>query len=293
MSLRNLQIFIEVAECGNMTETAKKLYITQSSVSQAIAELEKVYGVRLFERLSKRIYLTREGQIMLNYGRKIFALFDEMKEDLTADNNLKVLRIGATITAGSYVMNDLVHSLQGKLPQFISELSIDYSNNLILKLLQNNLDICLIEGNLDHSELISLPIIKNRLVIICGKKHPFFESENIQLKDLNQQPFVVKETGSRIRTIFEKILHGNHIFINEQLTSNNSTTLIHSVINYPVLSYLSEIQVKDEIENNLLRIIEIPELTYDWNINVIYHKNKHITPVLNELLKHIQTDIGN
>ena len=69
MTSRNLQIFVTVAELGKMTEAARVLYITQSSVSQAIASIEQEYGVVLFERLSRGIFLTDAGKELLNYSR--------------------------------------------------------------------------------------------------------------------------------------------------------------------------------------------------------------------------------
>ena len=68
MTLRHLEIFVEVANCGKMSEAARNLFIAQSSVSQAIAEIERQYNIRLFERLSKKLYLTTSGEEMLGYA---------------------------------------------------------------------------------------------------------------------------------------------------------------------------------------------------------------------------------
>ena len=67
MTIRHLKIFTTVADEKGMSAAAKKLHISQPSVSQAIAELEKYYGVKLFERLSQKIYLTKEGELMLSF----------------------------------------------------------------------------------------------------------------------------------------------------------------------------------------------------------------------------------
>ena len=61
MNIRHLKIFITVADCGKMSEAAEKLFISQPSVSQAIKEIEDYYGVKLFERLSKKLYITKSG----------------------------------------------------------------------------------------------------------------------------------------------------------------------------------------------------------------------------------------
>ena len=65
MTLRHLRVFIAVAECGSMSGAAQQLYIAQPSVSQAIAELEQHYGCKLFERLSRRLFITPAGEDLL------------------------------------------------------------------------------------------------------------------------------------------------------------------------------------------------------------------------------------
>ena len=111
MTIRHLRIFVQVAETGKMSDAAKKCFITQPTVSQAIHELENHYQVQLFERLSKKLYITEAGKQLLLYAHSILSQFDVMEtnmRELLADN---FLRIGATITVGtcllSFVLNDL------------------------------------------------------------------------------------------------------------------------------------------------------------------------------------------
>ena len=82
MNIRHLKIFITVADCGKMSEAAEKLFISQPSVSQAIKEIEDYYGVKLFERLSKKLYITDSGKLLLRYARHIVGSFNEMESAL-------------------------------------------------------------------------------------------------------------------------------------------------------------------------------------------------------------------
>ena len=79
MTLRHLKIFCTVAKTGSITAAAEQLYISQPSVSVAIRELENYYGIRLFDRLSRRIYITDDGRRMLAYASHIVELVDEME----------------------------------------------------------------------------------------------------------------------------------------------------------------------------------------------------------------------
>lgn len=80
MDTRHLKKIITVCECRNMTRAAGLLFMTQPSVSQAIAELEKDYGVRLFERLNHKLYLTAAGERLRSYASHILNLSDQVKK---------------------------------------------------------------------------------------------------------------------------------------------------------------------------------------------------------------------
>lgn len=114
MTIRHLRIFIMVAESGSMTMAAKLLFISQPSVSQAIREIEENYGVKLFERLSKKLYITESGQLLLEYARHIVKSFDEMEVELKNTGKSIRLRIGATITVGTCMLPPMIQEFEKK-----------------------------------------------------------------------------------------------------------------------------------------------------------------------------------
>ena len=87
LTLRHFKIFITVCETMNMTQAAEKLYISQSAVSQAISDMESYYGIKLCERLSKKIFLTASGEKLLSYSRHITSMTEEAESELT--NSIK------------------------------------------------------------------------------------------------------------------------------------------------------------------------------------------------------------
>lgn len=117
MTLRHLQIFLAVADAGNMTRASKTLFIAQPTVSQAIAELEKHYGVKLFDRLSRRLYLTGTGAILLGYARHVINLVGEMDQAIAAEADSGSLRIGATLTIGTCLLPDYLAIFARQYPQ--------------------------------------------------------------------------------------------------------------------------------------------------------------------------------
>lgn len=102
VTIRHIRIFLEVCRTMNVTRAAENLYMTQPAVSRSIHEIEQVYGVRLFERLNQRLYLTDSGRRMRAYAVHIVDTFDQMERELSDGDERGMLRIGASITLGNY-----------------------------------------------------------------------------------------------------------------------------------------------------------------------------------------------
>ena len=95
-----------------MSTAAAKLFISQPTVSQAIRELEEHYGGLLFERLSKKLYITEKGKKLLSYARNVIKQFDDMEEAMLQDNYVKKIRIGATHTVGDCILGDVINAFR-------------------------------------------------------------------------------------------------------------------------------------------------------------------------------------
>ena len=126
MTIRHLKIFLTVAETGKMSMAAEQLYITQPSVSQAIRELEDHYQVLLFERLSKKLYITEDGKKLYITTKQLVTQFESLEESMRKENRREKIRIGGTVTLGSGLLSKVVRDLRGERP----ELDIySYMNN--------------------------------------------------------------------------------------------------------------------------------------------------------------------
>ena len=101
MTLRAMEVFLAVVDTGSMRAAAETLYISQPSVSGVIADLEKEYGVRLFERLGKKLYITPEGETLAGYARRMLSLREEADRRMGSLADDTPLRIGATVTVGA------------------------------------------------------------------------------------------------------------------------------------------------------------------------------------------------
>ena len=108
MTLRHLEVFTEVCHLESITLAANRLNMAQPAVSTIIRDLESFYGVRLFDRMNRRIYITQAGTMLYNYAMSILSQLDDVKELLNESNASGTLRIGSNI-AFAKAYYDSVH----------------------------------------------------------------------------------------------------------------------------------------------------------------------------------------
>lgn len=284
MTIRHLKIFINVAETGNMSTAAAKLFISQPTVSQAIRELEEHYGVLLFERLNRRLYITDSGRRLFSYAKDVVKEFDALEDKMFNMNNKEKIKIGVTMTVGECALANISHRLRTE-SKGIEIYS--YMNNTEIieqKLLNGEIDIGIVEGEVKSKDLVSIPEIKDRLVLICSTKHPFAKRETIRLSDLGNERFAMREKGSGTRELFERYMLENNVAIQSVFESNNPETIKKEVINNQALAVLSICLVDEEVRNSQIHIIENLEGSWNRYFSVVYHKNKVITEGMKSLM---------
>lgn len=186
-----------------MTGAANRLFTAQPSVSLAIREMEEYYGVKLFDRISKKLFLTEAGHQVLEYARHIIALFDEMEQEVRNPDMSGTLRVGTSITVGTFLLPGYVKELTRLYPELRVEARIENSNNIEKCVLSNEIDLGVIEG-IAHSRYINSESFHgDRLAFVCPPGHRFAGKQGVKLGDLQSESFILREKGSAGREIFD------------------------------------------------------------------------------------------
>lgn len=271
-----------------MNAAAAKLYISQPTVSQAIRELEEHYGVLLFERLNRRLYITDAGRRLFTYAKSLVKQFDDLEEKMFNLSKKEKIRIGATITVGETILSDVINRFNKKEPNIEV---YSYMNNTRLienKLLKSEIDIGIVEGQIKSSDLISIPEVNDYLVLICSTKHPFARKKTIKLEELANENFAMREKGSGTRELFERYMAENGLDIKIAFEGNSPEAIKKEVINNNYLAVISICLVEEEVKNSQIHIIECAEGAWDRYFSIVYHKDKVLTKGMESLIEIIR-----
>ena len=277
MTIRSLEIFVKVAECGKMSEVARNMYITQSSVSQAISEIEKEYGVKLFDRISKKLYLTEAGKKLLGYGRHLLAVNEEMNDCMKhCAKNIRI-RVGATVTVGTCVISPIMLELYKVNPLIEPEVFVEDTRLIAKKLLNSELDIAIVEGKIKHPDIVTKSIINDNLVLICSHKHEFYKRDSIKVSELSNQPLIMRELGSGTRAQLEKQLKELKIPMHIRWSCYNSEAILRAVVDNFGIAVISELLIEDYLKKHLLWACDIEGINLHRTFDIAYHRSKFFT----------------
>lgn len=280
MTLRNLQIFVAVAEYQNMTKAAEKLYISQPSVSMAISDIEREYEVLLFDRMLGKLVLTQTGQSLVAYAKQILNAEKQMEYFLRHESANFCIRIGVTVTIGSSIFSSIIAEMKTVMPNVNYHVTVANTHIIEEMLMKSKIDIALVEGELINSNLEVTPVINDRLVAICSQVHPFHTRDTLRIEDLAGVPLILRERQSGTREYFEEVMQANNIDYTERWSSYSYGAIVDAVEHDLGVGIISERLAQKYAAAGKLHICNITNVNLDRSFKLVHRKNKHITDIL-------------
>lgn len=280
MNFRHLSVFLAVSEELNMTRAARKLFMTQPSVSQMVAELENYYNTRLFERLNHRLFLTDAGRRLQSYARHIINLEAQAKKELADLSQAGVLRVGASQTVGAYFMPEVIRRFHERFPLVELFTCVENTREIELLLLADRLDLGLVEGRVHSPDLIEEPVVDDELCIACPPGHPLANMQALSIQDLAGQNFILREEGSGTREIFANQMQTAGTAWKEAGTYNSTEAIKSAVKNGLGMAVLPLIAITGELSQGMLVALHVKGLSLSRKFNLVYHRQKYFSPVM-------------
>lgn len=284
-TFRHLKIFVTVAECGTMRKAAEMLYISQPSVSQAIQELEEHYGIKLFDRLSRRIYITEAGKLLLSYAQQMLHLSQTMDEAMKQTCAAPILRIGGSVTVGTVYLGKFISKLEDEIPGIDLRVTVHNTSAIEQLVLTSKLDFAIVEGLINNEDLIQRTICEDSLMMVVGRTHPFYNAHSLSLEQLQGEALISREKGSVDRNQFEQLMAEQNIHMVKKWCCTNTEVIKQAAVAGKGIAILSEKLITHELENGLLRVLPIENATMKRNFKLILHKNKVLSPELLSFIK--------
>lgn len=284
MTIRHMKIFVSVYQHSNITRAAEKLHLAQPSVSFAIKELENYYGIRLFDRIGRRICPTETAKEFYSYAIHIVSLFDEMETRIRNWDAIGVLRVGSSITVGTYILPSVIRRYKETCPDLRIEAVVSKSAEIENLLLDNRIDIGIIENQPSHEEISAVPFLEDELCAILPCTHPLASHSATTLRELAKYPFLMREKGSAGRDILDSCFSLMQLNVRPVWESASTQAIVRGVAEGLGVAVLPRMLVERDIQEGSVWSVPIdPPLKR--KLNMVFHKSKYLTANMQAFLQ--------
>lgn len=231
MELRQLKYFITSADTLNFTEAARQCFITQSTLSQQIKQLETELGVQLFERIGKRVFLTETGRNFLPYARQTVADADYGVQRIKDMEDLKTGRLCIGTTFGlSALITDAIARFSEQYPEIHFEVMFLKQDELIDAVRERKVDFALTFEMMEKDDLLTeQPVKTYHLCAIVSDQNPLAQQATVSLRQLADYNICMPTRGMNARRMFDSLTNKKGIELQPKLEINEIHTLLHLV----------------------------------------------------------------
>ena len=206
MDLRQLEIIRAIADTGSFTAAGEKLHVSQSAISRQILLLEEELGEPVFHRIGRRIRITPAGESLLQLSNRVF---QDLEETVSAISDKQeslrgTMRLVGGMTVCLYVFPALLAEVRRAHPNLDLKITVGSAERSIAMLRSGAGDLGLITLPVEASDLVSVPVLREELLLITYPAHPLAKKRQVTPADLTRQPFILFETGSITRRIVDE-----------------------------------------------------------------------------------------
>lgn len=284
-SFRQLEAFVAIARHESVSRAAELLSMSQSATSTALAELEKQFDTRLFDRHGKRLRLNEQGKRLLPPAMEVLDRARDLERQLENSTDIGPLRVGATLTIGNYLVALLIGDFKRRHPGSDIHLEVNNTAHIMERVLNYELDIGMIEDDRQHPDLNVLPWMDDELVLFAAPDHPLAQRATITLEDLAQASWIVREPGSGTRQTFERGLHAIVPRLNILLELEHTEAIKRAVEAGLGIGCISRLALRESFKRGSLVHLPTPaELDLRRGFYFVLHKRKHLTAGIGKFL---------
>ena len=291
ITFRQLQIFESVARHLSYTRASEELHLTQPAVSMQIKQLEQSVGLPLFEQLGKKVFLTDAGYEFNRYSSAITTQLDELKQVVDEMKGLKRGRLTiAVASTANYFVPRLLAAFCQQHGEVTVSLEVTNREQLLKGLVENRTDLVIMGQPPQDMELVAERFMDNPLVIIAPPGHALAGAQQIPLKRLLEEIFLVREEGSGTRSAVERFFAANQLALSTPMEMSSNEAIKQGVeagLGLGIVS-LHTLSMELALERLvILDVVKFPIMRY-WHI--VHRSGKRLSLVAQGFQKFVKEE---
>lgn len=259
-SYDNYQIFYYVAENKNITAAANQLYLSQSTVSRAIQSLERDLGCTLLVRSKQGVTLTEAGNYLYNNVKRAFTFISHAENHLNNIKELKYgfLRIGATEVTLQYYLLPYLQMFEKEYPNIHINLSLSYPQPAIDQLNSGLLDIAILTTPyVENVTIRKTSLVEFQDILICSPEYAKRFPGPVDFYTLQNEPFILLETGTSARTHVEEFCAKQHVTIFPKYEIGSTPMILHMVERGLGIGFIPQVYAREKLKRGEIAEIKL------------------------------------
>jgi DNA-binding transcriptional LysR family regulator len=289
MDLHQLEIFCTLIRLRSFSKTAEELYLTQPTVSGHIKNLETELGVRLVDRLGRKVIPTEAGEVLYRHGRRLLDQRDQARQEIDALSGKVsgVLRIGGSTIPGAYILPSLIGAFKKEHPSISIQLMIEDTAKIAETVLSGELCLGIVGAKIADRHLESHAFLDDELVLAVPSTHPWARKKVIAVDELRSEPFILREEGSGTRRIMEGRLEKAGLSLADLniVASVGSSDAVRQAVKAGLgVSVLSVRALRDDIEAGAVAAVRLKGVKFERSFFILLLRGRSRTPLCREFL---------
>jgi DNA-binding transcriptional LysR family regulator len=272
LTLRQMQIFLNVVTSGHLTNVAKEMKLSQSAVSMSIKELENILGRPVFDRINKKLVLNEVGRAFHKEIAPIFKKLSDIEYEFKNSENKGMIRVGASTTIVDYLMPTIICSYMSSYPDVKITLKEGNTKEIAAMIKEGSIDIGFVEGFVTGSDIIKEKIGVDELIVVTADETL---DDVYDLNKISTHRWVLREEGSGTREVFLEYIKERTDDLNIFLELGHTESIKSILMNKKCLTCISKISVRSEIEEKKLFKVNVKDFECKRDFLMIYHKDKY------------------
>jgi len=289
ITLRQIEIFINVVKSGHLTNVAKDMSLSQSAISMSIKELENMLGRPIFDRINKKLLLNEVGRAFYNEIHPIYKKLSDIEYEFKNSENKGVIRVGASTTIVDYLMPTIISEYMNSYPDVKITLKEGNSKDISSMIEDGSIDIGFVEGFVYSSDIVKKTISVDELVLVTTNKS-LLEANSIE--ELADYKWILREEGSGTREVFLDYIKNRVDSLNIFLELGHTESIKSVIYSSDCLSCISKISVDKELQDGSLSRIYIDGFECKRDFLMIYHKDKYHSSLFKKFVNFSQKMIS-
>jgi len=297
-NFKQLEIFCKIVETGSFSKAAEEVYLTQSSVSERIANLEKAIGAKLFDRLGRKVVLTDAGRLLYKRAKRLLEEKERVWAEIQDFLGIKKgeLKIGGSTIPGEYMLPRIIKKFNDSYPLINIKLTISDSKKIQNMVLDGELQLGIVGFIVPDQNIECIKLWKDELVIAVPKNHRWSKRKEIEWEELLKEPFILRERGSGTLRTMEEYLKKYPQFpegMNIVARLGSSTAIKEGIKSGLGVSIISIRALETEIKAKIIFPVRIKKINMIRYFYLIWDKRRSKSPITETFIDFLKKEKGN